>query len=225
MRLNDQLKTDASFAVPTVKCLQWTLWASAVRRRGGVRLNGCLKPCRRTDGQIIFTSGRRAVPHVNPPSCRMAQILCPDAPQPWPEAFSLRVGGRAEERGLAIDWFSSLALASYPTLQEAREQPLIEGPRWSFFHFPGDFLNELLSVSRTHYFLLFFFSLTSRGEINAWIRFDSRGSDDMLRCWVGPWWALEDSWRFLFSYTHQELKDEAKQDDVPALEIQNISDA
>lgn len=87
---------------------------SAVHHRDGVRLNGCLKPCRRTDGQIIFTSGRRAVPHVNLESCRMAQILCPDVPQPWLEAFSIRVGGRAEERGLAIDWFSSLALACIP---------------------------------------------------------------------------------------------------------------
>ncbi len=100
--------------------------ASAVHHRGVVRLNGCWKPCR-THGQIIFTSGRRAVPHVNPELCRLAQILCPDAPQPWLEAFSLRAGSRAEERGLAIDWFSSLALACIPRFRRPGSSHWLRG--------------------------------------------------------------------------------------------------
>lgn len=68
--------------------------------------------------------------------------------QPWLGAFSLRVGSRAEERGSRHRLIFLTCTCLNPTLQEAREQPLIERPRWSFFHFPPDFLNELLSVSR-----------------------------------------------------------------------------
>lgn len=68
--------------------------------------------------------------------------------QPWLGAFSLRAGSRAEERGSRHRLIFLTCTCLNPTLQEAREQPLIERPRWSFFHFPPDFLNELLSVSR-----------------------------------------------------------------------------
>lgn len=54
-----------SYRRTTVKCLQWTLW-----RLRSVIVQDVGRP-------TIFTSGRRAVPHVNQESCRMAQILCP----------------------------------------------------------------------------------------------------------------------------------------------------
>ena len=144
--VNIQLN-DGICAATTVKCLQWTLWCAAVV------LCGWMDVCESaggTFGQIIFTSGRWALPRVNPESCwmcRMAQILRPDVPRPWLEAFFLRAGSRAEERGLAIDWFSSLALACIPRFRRPGSSHWFERPRWSFFYFARDFLNELLSVS------------------------------------------------------------------------------
>lgn len=140
--------------MPAVNSLQ-----SAVHHRGAVRLNRCLRPCRRTDGQIIFTSGRRAVPHVNPESCRMAQILGPDAAQPWLEAFSLRAGSRAEERGLAIDWFSSLALAWVPRFRRPGSSHWLRGHTGHssiFLHTSSMSCCQChgLSQRTTHYFLL-----------------------------------------------------------------------
>lgn len=93
-------------------------------------LNGSLslKPCSRgTDNPTVLTSGRRAGPRVNPESWRMAQILSLDLSLPWLEAFSLRAGSRAEERGLAIDWFSSLALACIPRFRRLRSSHWLKG--------------------------------------------------------------------------------------------------
>lgn len=148
--------------------------AFAVHHCGVVQLNRCLKPCRRTHGQTIFTSGRWAVPHVNLESCRMAQILCPDTPQPWLEAFSLRAGSRAEERGLAIDWFSSLALACIPRFRRPGSSHWLRGHAGHssiFFETSSVFccLCHGLSQLRTHYFLLFSFTLEK--EINVIIMF------------------------------------------------------
>lgn len=112
----------------TVKCLQWTFW-----HQPSISLDPCswrmfeTAGRSRTSNQIIYTSGWRTVPHVNLESCRMAQILHPDTPQPWLEAFSLRAGIRAEERGLAMDWFSSLALACIPRFRRPRSSHWLRG--------------------------------------------------------------------------------------------------
>lgn len=107
--------------------------ASAVGRRAG----------RRTAKRSSQVAGERC--HMLTRSRAEWPRFCV---QPWLGAFSLRAGSRAEERGSRHRLIFLTCTCLNPTLQEAREQPLIERPRWSFFHFPPDFLNELLSVSR-----------------------------------------------------------------------------
>lgn len=96
-----------------------------VHRCGVVQLNGCLKlqeedsPTAKSFSQV---AGER---------CHMLTQNGPDSPsrraQPWLEAFSLRAGSRAEERGLAIDWFSSLALACIPRFRRPGSSHWLRG--------------------------------------------------------------------------------------------------
>lgn len=135
-------------AAPAGKCRQWT------RQRRLITQASCgwIDVCRRTrrrrrDGKIIFTSGRRAGPMLTQSGAEWPRFSVP-APQPWLEAFSLRAGSRAEDQMCSHRLIFLTCTCPYPTLQEAREQPLIERPRSPFFHFPRDVLNKRRSVSR-----------------------------------------------------------------------------